>query len=277
MKNCIRLFIAAMLMIGSAVAADFPKIEGWKPVSEVKAYQPENLWEYIDGAAELFLSYGFREMVCCDLSANDRVVTVYIYDMGTPLNAFGIYRTERPDGIERLSVGAEGTVLPPYQCLLLKGRFYVKVDAYEGEISETIGKALLAAVAKALKGENAFPEEFAQLPKEGQVAGSERYVRENYLGLADLNRCVYAEYMGEKGKGYQIFTMLPGEKESIKREWENLSAKWKARDHKGTRVLYRTIPYKGFVGTVLVKGKIFGVSDAEDEAEMLNRIENLLE
>ncbi|MFH1942903.1 MAG: DUF6599 family protein [bacterium] len=277
MRGCIRIFVAAMLFSGSLMAADFPKIDGWKPVSEVKAYQPENLWEYIDGAAELFLSYGFREMVCCDLSAKDRVVTVHIYDMGTRLNAFGIYRTERPDGIERLPVGAEGTVLPPYQCLLLKDRFYVKVDAYEGEISETIGKALLAAVAKALKGENTFPEEFKQLPKEGLIAGSERYVRENYLGLADLNRCVYAEYKGEKGKTYQVFTMLPGERESITTQWEKLSAKWKARDHKGTPVLYRTIPYKGFVGIVLVKGKIFGVSDAEDEVEMLHRIEILLE
>ena len=40
----------------------FPDLPGthmtWQ-ISERSFYTPENLWDYIDGGAELFLSYGF--------------------------------------------------------------------------------------------------------------------------------------------------------------------------------------------------------------------------
>ena len=73
---------------------EFPDIEGWSRDGEVRVWTSENLWEYIDGAAELFIDY---EVVTCrvaDLSAGGVTVTVDLYDMGTPLNAFGIFDLE---------------------------------------------------------------------------------------------------------------------------------------------------------------------------------------
>ena len=65
-----RIFFSVLLIsifVLSAQAEDFPKLKGWTPVSEVSTYEPENLWEYINGAAELFLAYGFQFLRSCDL------------------------------------------------------------------------------------------------------------------------------------------------------------------------------------------------------------------
>ncbi len=66
-------------------------------VDEEYRYAREDLWQYINGAADLFLSYGFRELIVRDLEQGDRHVTVSVYDMGGPLDAFGVYERERPD------------------------------------------------------------------------------------------------------------------------------------------------------------------------------------
>ena len=55
----------AILFTGSVLfAADdlFPEIQGWKLRVEKMAYTSLNLWELINGAAELYLSYDFQDL-----------------------------------------------------------------------------------------------------------------------------------------------------------------------------------------------------------------------
>ena len=245
-------------------------------VSEVKVYTPDNLWEYIDGAAESYLSYGFQALRFCDLSGDGLTVTVHVYDMGSRLNAFGIYDMERPDGTPRLAVGAEAVVLPPYQCLLLKDRYYVKIDAFEGEITEAVGKQLLEAVAEALPGADGFPEALVWLPVEGKVPDSEGFVKEGYLGLTDLRNCVHADYVGEGDHRYQIFVMIPDAEEDVESVWQGLGPKWEGKAHGDYSVRFREVPYRGFVGVVITEKGIFGASDAESEEELMARLERVV-
>ena len=77
------------------------------------------------------------------------MVTVDYYDMGTTLNAFGVYVRERPDPCMEIPGATEALISPPYQALLLKGSRYVKVNVFEGELSETTGRTLLTAIAAA--------------------------------------------------------------------------------------------------------------------------------
>lgn len=270
MKRIMIFFL--MMVVCPSMAGDFPKVKGWKPVGEVMTYNAGNLWEYINGAAELFLAYGFQSLRSCDLSHKDLVVTVDIYDMGTRLNAFGVYNTERPRQTKPLSIGAAGIVSPPYQCLLLKDVNYVKVNMYEGEIDEATGKALLQALAAALPGGNEYPVELKGLPEEGKKLGSEGFVKEGYLGLGELNNCVFADYEGKGDSEYQYFHMLLGPKESSKSIWEKLEAKWKATKVEDHPVLFKQIPYKGIVGVILTDKGIFGVTDSEKESEMKKRL-----
>ena len=75
---------------------DFPVVEGWSRPGDVLTYDADNLWEYINGAAELFVEFGVQTCRTADLVSGEVTVTVDLYDMGTPLNAFGVYERERP-------------------------------------------------------------------------------------------------------------------------------------------------------------------------------------
>ena len=114
--------------------------------------------------------------------------------MDSRLNAFGMYKTECPQDCNRLEIGVEAVVSPPYQCLLLKDSYYVKINVFEGEFTEETGEAVLKAIDSALKGSKDFPEELKLLSGKYKVKNSEGYNREAFLGLTILQKCVYAKY-----------------------------------------------------------------------------------
>jgi hypothetical protein len=253
----------------------FPEIDGWSVASDVQMYNADNLWEYINGAAELFVEYEVQTCFTGDLTSGDLVVTVDYYDMGTPLNAFGVYVRERPDpGIE-LTGATEALISPPYQALLLKGSRYVKVNVFEGELTESNGRALLEAIARALPGPTDYPAELDLLPANGRVAGTTGFQREGFMGLTELTDCLYAEYSSDGSEPWQGFAMLPAAHEPIESVWDRLSNSWDSTEHKGLMVLFREIPYRGLVGVVQAGETIVGASGASDQAQLLERLEGL--
>ena len=270
------LFIALLLfaMTFQLMAVDFPVIKGFRPESEPMQYHSENLYEYINGAADAYLAYGFRNLLTRDFSFGNLKFTVDIYDMGSRINAFGMYKTERPAEVKVLKIGIESVVSPPYQCLLLKGAYYVKINIFEGEFNRTNGKAVLTAVAEALSGSDELPEELHLLPEKNRIPDSEGYTREGFLGLDDLSRCVFATYKLDSAT-FRYFVMLPSTEESAKVFWKKLAAKWNSEEIEGMAVLYKKVPYKGFVGIVQSKGHLIGVTDCQDKAQMLHLLKNL--
>ena len=131
------MILAALLLLLPVIsqAEEFPEVKGWHPEGEVKVYGTDDLWEYIDGAAERFVIYGFQILRFREFSKEDLMLTAEIYDMGSPLNAFGIYTTERPAEGKRLSIGSEA-VIGPSHCLLLKDQYYVKIIMLRGLLDD---------------------------------------------------------------------------------------------------------------------------------------------
>ena len=77
-----------------------PVVEGMKESASPQIYFPETLFEYINGAAEIYLSYDFKELIVAEYqkSGSSDSIAVEIYDMGNHKNSFGIYSAERyPD------------------------------------------------------------------------------------------------------------------------------------------------------------------------------------
>lgn len=263
--------LAAVLSCSGAPQA-FLTISGWTPQGEPVTYDAAGLWELINGAADTFLSYGFESVTVQQYSSGDVTASVAVYDMGRPLNAFGIYRTEAPAGESALPVGTEAVVSPPYQCLLLKDRFYVKVEAYEGEIDQATGESLVSAIADALPGEAGLPPEFAALPTAGMVAGSSRYTKEALFGLAELNGCVHAAYTDDAGNEYRAFVILDPAGAASDEVWLKLASVWQETGLEGEPVLFREVPYSGLVGAIRSNSAIVGVADTVDEAQLLQRL-----
>ena len=132
---------------------------------------------------------------------------------------------------------------------------------------------LLSTLAAALPGAATLPEELALLPQNGLVAGSGGFQPESFLGLSELTDCLYAEYSMEGEEPWQGFAFLP---EVASARWDALAESWQSLESEGLPILFREVPYTGFVGVVQTSTGIFGVSGAADQAELLSRFEQLL-
>ena len=272
MRKLFAIFLVLFVMYGIINAADFPEIDGWKPIGEMMTYHPDNLWEYINGAAGQFQDYGFKFLQVKEFARDSTKVTIDVYDMDSPLQAFGIYVSERPPQFTPLAFGTEAVLLPPSQALMLKDKYYFKIYAFEGQLSDEIGKNLLMSLNKEFPGTNNYPEELQLLPSENKIPGSEGFTLEAYLGLSELESAVHARYQKGEDKNFQYFSIiLPPDMTVVKLTQNNFS-KWQQTQLHGKTVLYRNIPYQGLVGVILLEKQIFGVTDVKDEAEMLDRL-----
>ncbi|MCP4548170.1 MAG: hypothetical protein GY835_17030 [bacterium] len=267
--------VMILLTFAAQVAAEvFPVPAGWRVDGEVLEFDGENLWRHINGGADQFIACGFRLLTTAELVQGDLIVSVNVNDMATPLNAYGIYHLQRSDGMVPLSAGAASAATPPYQWLLLKDRFFVVVEPFEGDMTGEKGEQLLNAIADALPGDDTLPAELALLPERGKVAASERFTREAYLGLSELGHCLSADYLSGDD-GYQIFTMILGQTGDGTKILAALPEKWQRREMGKLKVCLRTIPYKGTVGLALWDNRIVGVAgrpDAESTLEVLTRV-----
>ena len=220
-------------------------------------YGREDLWEYINGAAELFLTYRFKDLVVADFEKGDGAVTISVYDMGSPLDAFGVYETEKPAEAESLSdVGLVGVLQPPYRGLLIKDRHYVKIEAGGGDISaETLRDALLD-VANGLPGENRSAVRTGCLARpEGRVPGTVAFAGSDFLGLEDLKACLHADYKDADGNEYGLFVMKPTDA-----FLRNESGKWTSSAPGEPLMFTREIPYRGVVVLMGDSEQLIGVS-----------------
>ncbi|OGL49763.1 MAG: hypothetical protein A2161_00350 [Candidatus Schekmanbacteria bacterium RBG_13_48_7] len=266
-----------MLCFNRLKAWEFPEIKGWTLISEVKSFTPENLWQPINGAAELFLNYGFQVLNTAEFSSQDVKINVQIYDLGSLINAFGVYIIERGDTKEKLNIGTEAVIHLPYQCLLLKNSFYIKVDIFEGTITAIKAKELLMAMAAALPGENGLPEELKLLPVKNKIIGSEGFIKDGYMGISDLKNCIFASYVDNDGNPYTVFYLLLKKGDSAESEWSKFQKTWKPVAHKKHAVLAKKIPYYGLTGIIFTKHGIFGVSGLENESGLLEKLTDIIQ
>ncbi len=163
-------------------------IPGWVPSSPPQKYERGGLYGYMDGGAEIFLQYGFREAVVLrfkpaggaastrESRADLKELAVEIYLMETPADAFGIFSVGRA-GDERVSerVGTENWVSES-QAAFVKGARYVNITATGTTEAEL--EAVAAAAEAGLPGEpNRGPSALDLLPEKDQVRPSRRYIR----------------------------------------------------------------------------------------------------
>jgi len=261
MKKLITVMLILLPLL-IALSNDFPTIKGWEKAGEIKTYYPNNLWEYINGAADNFVSYGLKELNYCDIKKDSLIVTVNIYNMNNPLNAYGIYTSEKGAEQTTYDIGVESILSLPYQCLLLKDQYYVKIDVYEGQLTEEIAVQLLKAVSEALPGSNEPPEVLKTLPSENKIKDSENFIKENFLGLEVLKNCAFAEYKTDTTE-YKVFKAIVN-KEEEKEYVSNLKKKWDIQQFKDMEILYRKVPYSGYVGVSTIDNTITGIAGIED-------------
>jgi hypothetical protein len=167
------------------------EIAGWKPAGQDRVFDRDSIFQYIDGAGEIYLAYAFRRVLVREYAGPDRALLVAeIYDLANPGDAFGIFSGD-PDG-EAVAVGQEGL----YGGGLLrfwKGPFFVRLMA-EKETEETrrviVGLGL--KIAASIPESGTKPAILACLPRERLEKNSIRYFHKqvslnSHYYLADEN------------------------------------------------------------------------------------------
>lgn len=184
---------------GRELPALVPAIEGWSESEERQSYFPESLFEYINGAAESYLSYDFEELLVVQLEKEGAAasLTLEIYDMGDPANAFGIFSAERYPEIEGVPVGDLG-YLEDEALNFVAGRYYVKLLGFGlGEGASSVMTGVGGKVAGAVKDKGLLPRPLRLFPAENLVPRSEKFIKKNFMGYEFLRNGFTASYKFE--------------------------------------------------------------------------------
>jgi len=197
-------------------------VPGWKQVGKPEFFYPDNLYKYINGAAEQYFAYNFQQVVTASYQlGNDeeQTIIVDIYEMDNLLDGFGIYSSERSPGAEFKSIGTEGN-LTGVEYLFWKDRFYVKMRSM-AKGQKAVMEKFASDVAGKLPGSSDYPEILKAFPKEGMVEYSERYVARDLLGHSFLTTGFLVDYLMD-GKESRLFLTVTEESEIARRTFERL-------------------------------------------------------
>ncbi len=200
---------------GASPENSFPNVEGWKFTPWEKTYTRENLWDIIDGAADLYLSYGFTDLHIGSYENGAGVgVRVEVYKHDSRANAFGIYSQERNPDYHFVDVGTQGYIEDGVLNFLC-GRYYVKISSRtEGEKGRDAMMLIARRVERHLGEEREFPAELSLLPPEGRQVNSERFVSQNFLGYSFLHSAYVAEFRA--GSSFTMFIIDAGTEDQAK-------------------------------------------------------------
>jgi len=170
---------------------------GLKPMGPPKVYGPGNLYEIIDGQAELYLAAGFNHLThqwFGESGDPDTWVEVYVYHMGEIANAFSVYSLQRREDVRNLDLlpFAYKTQNAVY---LVHGPFYVEVIATEPS-EETLSLVLKLAESfvNNTKVELVSIPGLELFPPENLDKGSIAMIPRNAFGCDGLDRLFTAVY-----------------------------------------------------------------------------------
>ncbi|MDR1644709.1 MAG: hypothetical protein LBS05_02625 [Tannerellaceae bacterium] len=191
-------------------------------------FEGEALYDYINGGAELYLSYGLKGMTGCKYNGDGLPqVTVEIYEMTSSKNAFGVYTQSRDR--EEYDYG-QGSQRYDDFILFWKDRYFVIITAQKATPESRDALLHLAALAEeAIPGEGEIPALVAELPKEGLVPGGYLYFHHyiwlnaylfiadyNIAGISDQTDALLAKYGEADARCYLLLVQYPNPEEALK-------------------------------------------------------------
>ena len=203
-----RFVVFAQVATPAAVRRNLPPdfmglagIKGWVLSGNPRTFARDGLYGYVDGGAEVFLQYGFRDLTVFNLipdKAADpkKAITLEVYRMDSAKNAFGIFSTRREGG-EPVSPGIKTFHwLGQEQASLVKGNLFVNILA-AGCTQAEVGDFVASLVVNLPAGETPMPEAFTCMPDFNLVPGTERYICGN-VAAANESPLLGAAFWGFK-------------------------------------------------------------------------------
>jgi hypothetical protein len=204
------------------------KASDWKWDGKEIQYNSRNLFDYIDGAAELYLAYGFQNLTVRRFEKSSQPpIAVEIYEMASSEDAYGLFSFERQG--EAIGIG-QGSEFEGGLLRFWKGKYFVSAYADgEGLEGESAILKLGRAAADSIPAMGPEPKLVGFVPGQdlGLVDKSVRYLKshvllnqlffiahQNILSLSRETEAVLAQYVRDKKKSELLLVRYPDSKEA---------------------------------------------------------------
>ena len=145
---------------------------------EAKVYRGRQLFDYIDGGADLYLEYGFKEVAVREYTTGtNQTIFANLYLMADPDAAFGIFSLTRRVDFRPYRAGTMGA-RNDYQIVFCKGDYFVDLQATAADsaMSQAL-EEICRRVDQGIQAKKSFPAILSLLPRPGFIPHSEVYVR----------------------------------------------------------------------------------------------------
>ena len=267
---------------------DSPDTGEWQLKGE-HFHTPDDLYNYINGAADLFLSYGFVELAGGTYrygADKQGTVIVDIYDMGKKLNAFGIFQSKRDPEVTLLDIGA-GAIGSEKYVFFYKDRFYVEIQSFVlSEKGSSAALKMAREVESKIAGDSSPPAELTYLPLVDRVSGSVLYITGGILGHGFLDRGLLCDYRVGDEAVQAFIAFFPSPDQAVKalNQYKNYidksGEKWETRKDFGENSFTAQEPYHK---TILVAQQgpfVVGIADlprVQKGEALLKRILNRIQ
>ncbi len=241
-----------------------PEIGNSVRTGQIRMFTKDNLYEYVNGHAEYFISAGFLSMAAGEYQISgsesegpDAIVD--IYDLGKGIQAFGILADESGGTSRILETGAAG-FKSEKGISFVKGQYYVKVSSYNEKISLDLFAGHIDRRIRS--GTDPFPE-FARFPEIGNALHT-RFIREAYRGLDFLNNVIEREYsIREEKMQISLFT---GKEDAVNNLVQSFMSFFRDSEIeydtivKNEKIIYSVNdPYEGEWMLIPLSNSLFGV------------------
>jgi hypothetical protein len=186
------------------------------------------LYDYINGGAELYLNYGFKKLARRTYQLQDtNQIKAEIFDMGSPKNAFGVFSYAKSQ--ENADIGQGGQYIGG-SLIFWQTRYYISVFAqHENDMSVQEVWKIGKKISQAIGDTSGLPSVFYSIPQEKLVEGSTFYFHhhawqnkfsyisnDNIFNINEKVLALLSQY-GDPGHRYYLLLLeYPGKKEASK-------------------------------------------------------------
>jgi hypothetical protein len=275
------------VIMGNQLESLLPKkVKDFEKSDKAKSFDRKNLYDYLDGGAELYLAYDFQNLLVQDYKAGEKSVTVEVYSMATSADAFGLFSLDQEG--ENIQIGDKAN----YGSGLLKlwkGNYFVRItdmngnDQYKEAILQ-LGKNIESKIE--IKGQK--PELLSKLPPEGLIPNSQRFFHkqiilnnlyflstENLLNLNESTSAAMGDYLLGKMNLKLLLIFYP-DSSSAKSSFDNFCTKYLKVSPASKRIIQKVEENK-FVGLELEKNYLWITFESKDEKKTGTFLKNVRE
>lgn len=161
----------------------------WAAREPGRQYRDQELFDYMDGGADIYLEFGFDRVRVQEYALGAHVIELEIYRMRDAAAAFGMYSIKKGSGGKQLDIGREG-LLSDYYLNFWKGPFLATLVGMDPSEETLTGlKTIARALSLKLSPDGMRPQLLSLLIPEERIESTLRYFRGN-LGFRNIQKIV---------------------------------------------------------------------------------------